>query len=62
MTPEIADSLSNLAMILAAYYLNLVEHGFPPYMAIELVRDFQRMQWERLTSSSLSDAPEKTNV
>lgn len=58
MTPEIAESISNLARILAAYYLNLVEHGFPPDMAIELVRDFQRLQWERLTVN----APEKSNV
>lgn len=58
MNSEVAASLANLAAMLASYYLNLVEHGFPPYMAIELVRDFQRMQWERLTAST----PEKTNV
>lgn len=62
MNSEIAASLANLAMMLAAYYLNLVEHGFPRYMAIDLVRDFQRMYWERALAGNVSNAPEKTNV
>jgi len=45
--------------MLASYYLNLVEHGFPPYMAIELVRDLQRMYWERALAGG---ATEKENV
>ncbi len=52
MDETVAASLANMAAMLGAYYLNLLEHGLPPYMAIELVRDYQRVLLERVSNAA----------